>query len=204
MNDIKSQPIDKRTLIPFWIRIVASTIAVAVLLVLIHKFLPDVLGKLKLSEHEKWVRWAAPITAVLMYLRYVIKTFRRKWSYAFAVYVYDVMKRSDADICPRCKTRLDKDMNKIDYTVSDPSGRVLICSCPNTNCGLSLQKKMTFSKCPSTKNGQRAFILNLGVRRDYEETVLTQLVSFVSSLAINAAIASLVAVKLIPLIEKLL
>lgn len=204
MNDIKSQPIDKRTLIPFWIRIIASTVAVAAILILMHKFLPDILGKFKFSEHEEWVRWAAPITAVLMYLRYVVKTFRRKWGYAFAVYVYDVMKRPDADICPRCKTRLNKDILDIDYNTLEPMGEVHNCSCPNTNCGLSLQKKMTFSKCPSTKNGLRAFVLNLGVRRDYEETVLTQLVSFVFTLAINAAIASLVAIKLIPLIEKLL
>lgn len=203
MNEIKNQPIDKRTYIPFILRLLAATAVFTAVMFVLFKYTEDITEKIGISEHLDWIKWAAPITACLMYLRYVKATFNRKWGYAFAVYVYDVMKRPDADICPRCKTKLDKDIFDIDYNTLEPKGEVENCACPNTNCGLSLQKKMTFSQCPSTKRGLRAFVLNLGVRRDYEESVFTKLVRLVLALAVSGAVASLIAIKLIPLIEKL-
>lgn len=204
MDEIKKQPIDKRTLLPFYTRLVLATLVLAGVLIALHKLLPDIMKRLELSEHTDLAQLAAPITACLMYIRYIRSTCNRKWGYAFVVYVYDVMSRADSSICPRCKTRLDKDFSDLDFMVSEPKSEVQECSCPNTNCGLSLQNKMSFSQCPSTRKGLKAFVLNLGIKSDYSETLVSRIFNFILALAVSGALASIIVVKVLPLVADLL
>ncbi len=202
-NELKNYPVDKRTTIPVLLRIVLSTVAAAVIALLCHKLLPVVADKVDLKLSVKELRLTMYITVALMYIRYLVATLNRKWGYAFLMFAYDVMKRPDALVCPRCKTRLEKDLSDIDYNAIEIKQEVRECHCPNTNCALSLQDKMTFSQCPPSRSGLKAFVLNMGVKDDYIDKPLTKILKLLLALVISAGFALAITLVALPFVAKI-
>lgn len=203
LNEIKNFPIDKRTKTRVYLRLLISTLVTALLVFLSYKYMPKLADKVDLKISGKDLRLIASITIVLMYVRYVFATLNRKWGYAFLMFAYDVMQRPDALMCPRCKTRLLKDVNDTEFDSLTPTSRVTECSCPNTNCGLSLSERMTFSQCPSTHKKLKAFVLNMGIKSYYLETLPQRIMSTLLYLVLFVAIALFITLIAVPYVAKL-
>ncbi len=200
-DEIKNQPIDNRTLVPFAVRLILATVALAVGILLTPTLMPKILKLVKLAEYEYVAIPASYITWCIMYLRYVRATCNRKWGYAYLLYVYDSMQRADSTNCPRCQSRLDKQYTE--PVVSEDSDEVKIevksCSCPNKNCGLTIDRKLKYHNVPASLYGIKALVMNMGIKDDFTDSVFELVYRLVIALLCSGAFS----VGVILLIEKI-
>lgn len=202
IDAIKNQPIDKRTLVPFAVRIILATVALAVGILLTPTLMPKLMKLAKLSKYADLSVPASYITWCIMYLRYVRATCNRKWGYAYLLYVYDCMQRPESTNCPRCKSMLDKEFTE--PAVSGDTGDVTVavksCSCPNKNCGLTIDRKLKYHNVPASRYGVKALVMNMGIKDDFTDSIFELAYRFVIALIGSAAFSA----GIILLIEKIL
>lgn len=178
MNELKNQPIDKRTTSKYATRNALISAAYLSGIAICMVAAPKITEALKYGEYAGKVRAAAVIALAIMFIRSLYRNYIKKWCYAYINYIYDCMERADTENCPRCQTAF-----AVDY--SNPGKPK---SCPNKNCKISLENRLTYSQMPATNEAAKALVMNMGIYDDFKHSTSSVVFSWIGALIVSAAV----------------
>lgn len=177
-RELKSQPVDKRTLAKYYPRAAACIVFAAAAGAACWFLAPLAADALGYEKYGKAAAAAALLVDAMLLVRALSRNSIRKWCYAYITYVYDCMEMDSVINCPRCQTAFVRSYSGVESETK---------SCPNKNCGLSLGDRMTYSQMPSTYETAKALVLNGGVRDDFKHSTFRDVAEFLLSFAVFLA-----------------